>query len=178
MHGGGPEACLGRRGHGRRLVNPRRPIEAAGAGRAAEASRQRWRSGRPLGPLDGVPVSLKDNLHAAGQPTTWGSRLLRDFVATRDELPVARLRAGGAVLFGKTNLPEFAMQGYTSNLLAGPSRNPWNQALTPGGSSGKKEKRGRRRPANGPLTGILVFQVNRCPGPGWPRREGSSLERR
>ena len=130
------EACLERTGHCQQLVNPMLHIDAAGARAAAEASRQRWRSGKPLGPLDGVPVSLKDNLHAAGQPTTWGSRLLKDFVATRDELPVARLRAGGAVLFGKTNLPEFAMQGYTSNLLAGPSRNPWNPALTPGGSSG------------------------------------------
>jgi aspartyl-tRNA(Asn)/glutamyl-tRNA(Gln) amidotransferase subunit A len=130
------EACLERTAHCQQLVNPMLHIDAAGARMAAEASRQRWRSGRPLGPLDGVPVSLKDNLHAAGQPTTWGSRLLRDCIATRDELPVARLRAGGAVLLGKTNLPEFAMQGYTSNLLAGPSRNPWNPAVTPGGSSG------------------------------------------
>ena len=69
-------------------------------------------------------------------PTTWGSRLLRDYVPPRDELPVAKLRATGAVIVGKTNVPEFATQGVTDNLLIGPTRNPWNLALTPGGSSG------------------------------------------
>jgi aspartyl-tRNA(Asn)/glutamyl-tRNA(Gln) amidotransferase subunit A len=130
------EACLERTAQCQPRLNAMLHVDAAGARVAAEASRARWARGKPLGPLDGVPVSLKDNLHAAGQPTTWGSKLLQDFFASRDELPVARLRAAGAVLFGKTNLPEFAMQGYTSNLLSGASRNPWNPELTPGGSSG------------------------------------------
>ena len=130
------QACLERSTQCQPRLNALLHVDAAGSQFAAEASRLRWVRGKPLGPMDGVPVSVKDNLHAAGQPTTWGSELLRDFVATRDELPVARLRAGGAVLFAKTNLPEFAMQGYTSNLLAGATGNPWNPDLTPGGSSG------------------------------------------
>lgn len=111
-------------------------LDEAAAMAAAQASTQRWAAGAPLGPLDGVPLSLKDNLHAAGMPTTWGSELLRGCVAAQDELPVARLRAAGAVFLGKTNLPEFAMQGYTGNRVAGVTRNPWDLARTPGGSSG------------------------------------------
>jgi aspartyl-tRNA(Asn)/glutamyl-tRNA(Gln) amidotransferase subunit A len=111
-------------------------MDLPGARAAAMASAARWAAGAQLGPLDGVPVSLKDNLHAAGMPTTWGSRLMQGPPPLHDELPVARLRAAGAVIFGKTNLPEFAMQGYTANALAGVTRNPWDTALTPGGSSG------------------------------------------
>ncbi|CAN5630576.1 amidase [soil metagenome] len=111
-------------------------FDLPGAQAAARASAARWAAGTPLGPLDGMPVSLKDNLHAAGLPTTWGSRLLLGGPSVQDELPVARLRAAGAVIFGKTNLPEFAMQGYTGNEVAGVTRNPWNTLLTPGGSSG------------------------------------------
>ena len=122
------------------MVNPRLnalvTLDAEGAARAAEESGARWRTGRPLGPLDGVPVTIKDNLHVRGLPTRWGSRALAGLVAERDELPVARLRDGGAVIFGKTNVPEFTMQGYTDNPVFGPTGNPWNPALTPGGSSG------------------------------------------
>lgn len=111
-------------------------IDTAGALAAAQASALRWARGTPLGPLDGVSVSLKDNLHAQGLPTSWGSLLTGGFVPARDELPVARLRAAGAVILGKTNLPEFAMQGYTGNRRWGTTFNPWNTALTAGGSSG------------------------------------------
>src|SRR5439155_13553145 len=68
--------------------------------------------------------------------TRWGSAALAGLVAERDELPVARLREAGAVIFGKTNVPEFTMQGYTDNPVFGATGNPWNPALTPGGSSG------------------------------------------
>lgn len=111
-------------------------IDAQGAREAAIASRARWAAGRPLSPIDGVPVTVKDNLHVAGWPTTWGSRLLRDYIARQDEAPVAQLRESGVVLFGKTNLPEFALQGVTDNMLIGATTNPWDRALTPGGSSG------------------------------------------
>jgi len=67
---------------------------------------------------------------------TWGSRALADFVPERDELPVARLRAAGAVILGKTNVPELTLEGYTRNDLFGVTRNPWDLRLTPGGSSG------------------------------------------
>ncbi|HSV46712.1 MAG TPA: amidase [Ramlibacter sp.] len=130
------DACLARLAQWQPLVHAMVMVDRAGARQAAGASRLRWARGKELGPLDGVPVSLKDNLHAAGLPTTWGSKLLQGFVARADELPVARLRAGGALIIGKTNLPEFAMQGYTSNIVAGTTRNPWDLALTPGGSSG------------------------------------------
>ena len=101
---------------------------------AACASEQRWRTQTALGPLDGVPLTVKDNIHVGGLRATWGSRLFADHVAAEDELAVARVRAQGAV--GKTNCPEFTLQGYTDNLLFGPTRNPWNMSLTPGGSSG------------------------------------------
>ena len=90
----------------------------------------------PLGPLDGVPLTVKDNIHVGGLRATWGSRLFADHVAAEDELAVARVRGQGAVIIGKTNCPEFTLQGYTDNLLFGPTRNPWDPALTPGGSSG------------------------------------------
>ncbi|MFL9879502.1 amidase [Herbaspirillum rhizosphaerae] len=130
------EACLERIAHCQPMINAMVFIDVDGARTAAQASSARWRASAPLGPLDGVPVSVKDNMHVAGMPTSWGSRLLQGFVAAKDELPVARLRHAGAVLIGKTNLPEFAMQGYTWNALYGASRNPWNMAMTSGGSSG------------------------------------------
>ncbi|HEU5296844.1 MAG TPA: amidase [Burkholderiaceae bacterium] len=108
----------------------------AAAAQAAQESTARWRAGRPLGPLDGVPLTVKDNLHVRGLPTRWGSRALPGVACEHDELPVARLREGGAVIFGKTNVPEFTMQGYTENPVFGATANPWNTALTPGGSSG------------------------------------------
>ena len=111
-------------------------LDGRGAREAAQASEQRWRTGGALGPLDGVPITVKDNIPVRGLRTTWGSRLYTDFVPERDELPVAKLRAAGAVILGKTNVPEFTLQGYTDNPLFGPTRNPWDPALTPGGSSG------------------------------------------
>ena len=111
-------------------------LDPAGALQAAHESEARWRAGTPLSQLDGVPITVKDNLMVRGMRSTWGSALYSEFMPHADELPVARLRAAGAVIFGKTNCPEFTVQGYTDNLLFGPTRNPWNLALTPGGSSG------------------------------------------
>ncbi len=102
----------------------------------AAASARRWAAGAPLSPLDGVPLTVKDNLLVRELPASWGSRLFRDFVPGHDELPVARLRAAGLVILGKTNVPEFTLEGYTDNPLFGVTRNPWNRELTPGGSSG------------------------------------------
>jgi aspartyl-tRNA(Asn)/glutamyl-tRNA(Gln) amidotransferase subunit A len=107
-----------------------------GARQAADESDSRRRAGRSLGPLDGVPVTVKDNLLMKGCPAVWGSPLYRDYRPDHDETPVARLRAAGAVLIGKTNTPEFALRGYTDNPVFGVTRNPWNVTLTPGGSSG------------------------------------------
>jgi aspartyl-tRNA(Asn)/glutamyl-tRNA(Gln) amidotransferase subunit A len=111
-------------------------LDAAGAISSAAASAKRWKEGRPLGPLDGVPVTIKDNIMAAGLRATWGSRLYRDFVPDTDETPVLGLREAGAAILGKTNVPEFTLYGFTDNELFGVTGNPWNVALTPGGSSG------------------------------------------
>lgn len=103
---------------------------------AAEASASRWRRSEALSPLDGIPMTVKDNLLVAGMRATWGSRIYKDFSPAADEAPVARLRAAGAVFFGKTNVPEFTLQGYTSSPLFGVTRNPCAIDRTPGGSTG------------------------------------------
>ena len=118
------------------LINAIVTLDVEGARAAAKASEARWRRGAALGPFDGVPISVKDNIPVRGLRTTWGSKLYADFVPMVDELSILRLRNGGAVVLGKTNCPEFTLQGYTDNLVFGPTRNPWNPSLTPGGSSG------------------------------------------
>lgn len=130
------EACLARANACEPALNAMVVLDNTGALAAAQASARRYTEGAVLGPLDGVPISIKDNMHVAGLPTGWGSHLLHNVVPTEDEVPVAALRAAGAVITGKTTLSEFAMQGFTSNLATGTTRNPWNTALTPGGSSG------------------------------------------
>ncbi|NML48544.1 amidase [Ramlibacter sp. G-1-2-2] len=130
------QACLARID----AVNPRLNAIIARRDAAlladARASRQRHAQGRPLSMLDGVPVSIKDNLLTTDLPTTWGTPALRDFRSPVEELAVQRLRAAGALLPGKTNVPEFTLEGVTLNPLHGVTRNPWAPALTPGGSSG------------------------------------------
>jgi aspartyl-tRNA(Asn)/glutamyl-tRNA(Gln) amidotransferase subunit A len=121
-------------------VNPRInaivTLDIAGARAAADASSIRRRKRAALGSFDGVPLTVKDNIPVRGMRATWGSRIYSDWLPDKDELPVAKLRAGGAVILGKTNCPEFTLQGYTDNLVFGVTRNPWNLELTPGGSSG------------------------------------------
>lgn len=107
--------------------------EARAAARAAEAAAMR---GAPIGPLHGVPVSVKDEIDVEGVRTTRGSHVFADAVATRDDITVARLRAAGAIVIGKTTLPEFGHKGLTDSPLLGVTRNPWDLSRTPGGSSG------------------------------------------
>jgi aspartyl-tRNA(Asn)/glutamyl-tRNA(Gln) amidotransferase subunit A len=92
--------------------------------------------GEPLGALHGVPVSIKDVIATKGLVTTGGSRLFAEAVPEEDAVAVGRLRAAGAVILGKTNTSEFGHKAVTENPLFGITRNPWNPALTPGGSSG------------------------------------------
>jgi aspartyl-tRNA(Asn)/glutamyl-tRNA(Gln) amidotransferase subunit A len=92
--------------------------------------------GEPLGLLHGVPFSVKDVLETRGIPTTYGSRLFAEAVPDQDAVAVGRLRADRAVLLGKTATSEFGHQAITESPLFGVSRNPWNLACTPGGSSG------------------------------------------
>jgi Asp-tRNA(Asn)/Glu-tRNA(Gln) amidotransferase A subunit family amidase len=93
--------------------------------------------GAEAGVLAGLPLLVKDMTDVAGMRTTFGSQVFATAPEARsDAMVVARLRAAGAIVVGKTNLPEFAAEGYTANLLFGPTRNPWNRARTCGGSSG------------------------------------------
>jgi len=104
---------------------------------SARASEARWRSGEPVGRLDGVPVSVKDLVLTKGWPTVRGSRTTNLSQPWNDDAPsVARLREHGAVIVGKTTTPEFGWKGVTDNLVTGITRNPWNHNHTPGGSSG------------------------------------------
>ena len=107
-----------------------------GVREAAKESTQRIAANRARSALEGVPVTVKDSILVAGLPCTWGSRVFEQYVPALDELPVARLRAAGALILGKTNVSEFTLEGYTWNPLHGVTRNPWNPKLTPGGSSG------------------------------------------
>ena len=130
------QACLGRL----EAVNPK--LNAVIARRdpdflaEAEAATARFARGRPLSALDGIPLTVKDSLYTVDLPTTWGCPALREHRTGQDELAVARARAAGALVVGKTNVPEFALEGYTANPIFGATRNPWNLDLTPGGSTG------------------------------------------
>ena len=107
---------------------------ALGAARASEA---RWMKGAPQGLLDGVPVSIKDLILTKGWPTLRGSKTVDPNGPWNDDAPAtARLRENGAVLLGKTCTPELGWKGVTDSGLTGITRNPWNTACTPGGSSG------------------------------------------
>ena len=103
---------------------------------AARVAEQAVAAGGALGPLHGVPVSVKDQVDVAGVPTTHGSAIFAGNVAARDDAVVARLRAAGAIVFAKTRLPEFGHKGLTDGPSFGTTRNPWDPSRTSGGSSG------------------------------------------
>ncbi len=111
-------------------------LDPVGALASAKTSEARWRDGEPIGLLDGVPTTIKDLTAVAGWPTRRGSKLTDGKLSAFDAPAVARLREHGAVLIGKTTTPEFGWKGVTDSPLTGVTRNPWNTALTPGGSSG------------------------------------------
>jgi amidase/aspartyl-tRNA(Asn)/glutamyl-tRNA(Gln) amidotransferase subunit A len=130
------EECLRRIEAARDLgaVVALRPAEALDDARALDALVAR---GEDPGPLAGLPLLVKDIEDARGLPTTFGSLLHRDGPpAAADGVVAGRLRAAGAILVGKTNVPEFAFEGYTANRAFGATRNPWAPAWSPGGSSG------------------------------------------
>lgn len=111
-------------------------VDREGALRQAEAVDHAFRAGEKLGPLAGVPLSIKDLISVKDMPLTAGSKILRGYVPPYDATVVVRLKAAGAVLLGKTNLDEFAMGSSNENSAFGPTRNPWNVQRVPGGSSG------------------------------------------
>ncbi len=111
-------------------------MDRAGARKRARQADAALAKGELLGPLHGLPMTVKEAYDLAGSPSTWGIPEWRDHVATTDSLVVSRLKAAGAVIFGKTNLP-YAMADWQSyNAIYGTTNNPWNTDLVPGGSSG------------------------------------------
>ena len=111
-------------------------VTAEEARDAAVAAEVAVMTGEELGPLHGVPFSVKDLVWTRRVLTTGGSRLFADHVPEEDAVVVERLKGAGGVILGKTNTPEFGHKGVTDSPLFGITRNPWNLALTPGGSSG------------------------------------------
>ena len=102
----------------------------------AEASDKRRAEGKAIGPLDGIPLTLKDNICETNQPLTCGSKMLEKYISPYDATVSTKLKNAGAVLWGRANLDEFAMGSSTENSYFGATSNPWNKEYTPGGSSG------------------------------------------
>jgi len=103
---------------------------------SAKKAEQAVMRGQRLGPLHGVPISIKDLEMTRGTRTTFGSLIYKDFVPEIDSVVVERVRKSGAIILGKTNTPEFGLSATTENRVADPCRNPWDPQRTPGGSSG------------------------------------------
>lgn len=132
-------------------VNAVVTIDAERAREACAAADDAVVAGATLGPLHGLPVTIKDALEVEGIRSTGGAAALRDHVPTVDAPAVARLRAAGAIVFGKTNVPEWSGDFQTYNDLFGTTSNPWDLARTPGGSSGG--------PAAAVACGFTAFEV-------------------
>ena len=110
--------------------------DAEAARAAADASDARRSKGETTGPLDGLPMTVKESFDLAGAPTTWGAPEFRDNIATADSAVVEKYRAAGAVVFGKTNVPFMLADWQSFNEIYGTCNNPWDLSRTPGGSSG------------------------------------------
>ena len=130
------EAVLARIGETEGTINAYVTIDKEAALAAAQRTQEKIASGAFAGPLAGVPVAVKDNLCTKGILTTCASRMLGNFVPTFSAEAVTKLEHAGAVVIGKTNMDEFAMGSTTETSAYGETKNPWNLAHVPGGSSG------------------------------------------
>jgi len=115
--------------HATYLLAPERALAEA------RASEERWRRGAPIGPLDGVPATVKDNIATKGEPIPLGTAASELTPAPADAPPAARLREAGAILFAKTTMPDYGMLSSGLSSFHALARNPWNLARNPGGSS-------------------------------------------
>jgi Asp-tRNA(Asn)/Glu-tRNA(Gln) amidotransferase A subunit family amidase len=111
-------------------------VDAEGARRQARAAEESVTRGEKVGPLHGVPISIKSSIEVTGMKCEAGSKLRAGFVAAKDAPLVSRLRRAGAIILGTTNAPELLMAWETDNLLYGRTNNPWDLSRTAGGSSG------------------------------------------
>lgn len=102
----------------------------------ADLADQKLQAGEEIGPFHGLPIAIKDTYNVKGLPTTSGFKPFKDNIAQQDDIVTERLRNAGAIIIGKTNVPEFAAGSHTINKLFGPTRNPYNLARSAGGSSG------------------------------------------
>jgi aspartyl-tRNA(Asn)/glutamyl-tRNA(Gln) amidotransferase subunit A len=116
-------------------INALYAYDPAKARREAEGSTVRWQKGKPIGPLDGVPVTVKELIPSDGISVPHGTAALPLSPATEDAPPVARLKEAGAIIFAKTTCPDLGMLSSGVSSFHGTTRNPWNTALNPGGSS-------------------------------------------
>jgi aspartyl-tRNA(Asn)/glutamyl-tRNA(Gln) amidotransferase subunit A len=110
-------------------------FDPQGARTAAKASTERWQKGEPIGPLDGVPVTIKDNIATKGVPVPLGAATTKLVPAAVDAPPAARLREAGAVIFSKTTMPDYGMLSSGLSSFHPLTRNPWDLSKNPGGSS-------------------------------------------
>jgi aspartyl-tRNA(Asn)/glutamyl-tRNA(Gln) amidotransferase subunit A len=130
------DACLSRLGAVEPSINAFVSTDEGGAQRAAKAAERQILSGAKVGPLHGVPISIKDLIDVRDMSAHYGSLTFKHNVAFADAPSVERLRRAGAIIIGKTATSEFGARGYTVSRLHGNTKNPWSLAHTPGGSSG------------------------------------------
>jgi amidase/aspartyl-tRNA(Asn)/glutamyl-tRNA(Gln) amidotransferase subunit A len=130
------ERTLERIGHRNPVINAMAYVDTDGAYAAARASARRWAAGAPVGLMDGLPVTIKDSVHAVGMPWRHGCAANRQLAdSTVDAPPAARLKDAGAVIVGKTTMPDFGMMAAGVSSLYGITRNPWDPSRNTGGSS-------------------------------------------